>query len=399
MNPLVIGEVFFPDTVGGAGRVMAEEVRWLTKMGHDVRVITRQTSRRQPLYEKLPDGAEIHRFPVDTRTPQGLFRTTRSGIHELVSRVTRDWHPTLVHFHQPHVAHHALQDRLIQGLPTLATFHSSWADEMRNRGGLFPLLAPIAARLERSALSSVDRIIVLSEYSRRRLLRIVDEPSMIHRIPGGVDPERFPCKTATPVGRPPRILTIRNLVPRMGIESLIEAAVILKIRNRPVRLTIGGEGPLRPTLESRARDLGDLCRFVGHIPERELARFYREADLFVIPSKAIEGFGLVILESFASGTPVLGTPVGAIPELVGLQGTGFVTAGVGAEALADGIAALLERGLPEPRFLRAIAESKTWRKRSENLLTVFSELTSRGRKSIRDGRAPEREAKDGAVAP
>jgi glycosyltransferase involved in cell wall biosynthesis len=49
-----------------------------------------------------------------------------------------------------------------------------------------------------------------------------------------------------------------------------------------------------------------------------LSRYYQAADFFVLPTRELEGFGLVILEAMACGTPVLGTPIGAIPETVGL---------------------------------------------------------------------------------
>ncbi|MFH1123532.1 MAG: glycosyltransferase, partial [Pseudomonadota bacterium] len=84
-------------------------------------------------------------------------------------------------------------------------------------------------------------------------------------------------------------------------------------------LLIGGEGPLKERLLSMVQDynLMPCLRLLGHIPEQDLPRLYQAADFFVLPTRHLEGFGLVILEALASGTPVLGTPVGAIPEVIG----------------------------------------------------------------------------------
>ena len=70
-------------------------------------------------------------------------------------------------------------------------------------------------------------------------------------------------------------------------------------------------------LHYREYDLHGSIRFLGHIPEIDLPQKYQAADFFVLPTRNLEGFGLVILEAMASGTPVLGTPVGAIPEVIG----------------------------------------------------------------------------------
>jgi glycosyltransferase involved in cell wall biosynthesis len=103
----------------------------------------------------------------------------------------------------------------------------------------------------------------------------------------------------------------------MGIDNLLQALVDLK-KDRRFFCVIGGSGPLRSFLEGRAALLGvdDVVRFSGHIPEEELPLYYQAADLFVLPTLAHEGFGLVTVEALACGTPVLATPVGASPEIL-----------------------------------------------------------------------------------
>jgi glycosyltransferase involved in cell wall biosynthesis len=86
-----------------------------------------------------------------------------------------------------------------------------------------------------------------------------------------------------------------------------------------VRLVIGGSGILRTSLEQRATHLGlaDRVQFAGFIPDEQLARYYQAADLVVLPSLALEGFGLITLEALACGTPVVATPESGATDVLG----------------------------------------------------------------------------------
>jgi glycosyltransferase involved in cell wall biosynthesis len=118
------------------------------------------------------------------------------------------------------------------------------------------------------------------------------------------------------------VLTVRNLEARMGLDTLLHAMVRARATVPDALLVVGGEGSLREPLTrlAGALHLGDGVRLVGRIPEATLAAHYQAADLFVLPTRALEGFGLVAAEALACGTPVLGTAVGAIPEV--LEGLG-----------------------------------------------------------------------------
>ena len=83
--------------------------------------------------------------------------------------------------------------------------------------------------------------------------------------------------------------------------------------------------------------LDDRARFVGRVEESELRDWYRAADLVVLPTVAYEGFGMVTAEALATGTPVVGTPVGATPELLEPLDPRLVAVGSDPTALADAI--------------------------------------------------------------
>jgi glycosyltransferase involved in cell wall biosynthesis len=182
------------------------------------------------------------------------------------------------------------------------------------------------ARIERRALQRANRIVVLSEFSRKILEKNHHRVSpQVVLIPGGVDLERFrPAKDRMAVRdqldlprEVPLLVTVRDLEQRMGVENLLLALVDLN-KKRRIDCVIGGTGPLRPFLEEQAARLGisNRVRFTGHIPEKDLPLYYQAADVFVLPTLAHEGFGLVTVEALACGTPVAATPAGATPEIL-----------------------------------------------------------------------------------
>ena len=133
------------------------------------------------------------------------------------------------------------------------------------------------------------------------------------------------------------ILTVRNLVKRMGIENLIFALKYI-INNAPdIYLVIGGDGPIKDHLINLANTLGikDFIQFEGFISEDQLPRYYQMADFFVLPTKELEGFGLVTLEAMACGLPVLGTPVGGTKEIIGNFDPSFLFEGTDPHSMVE----------------------------------------------------------------
>src|SRR5207249_11052699 len=82
--------------------------------------------------------------------------------------------------------------------------------------------------------------------------------------------------------------------------------------------------------------------FLGFIPDETLPSYYHAADVFVLPTRELEGFGLVTVEALACGTPVLGTPVGATPEVLSGLDASLVFRGISAEIMAEDLLRFLE---------------------------------------------------------
>lgn len=188
----------------------------------------------------------------------------------------------------------------------------------------------------------------------------------LHVLPNGVDLQRFvPQPTAAARARTglqgaPALLCVGNLVAVKGQALALEALALLH-RTRPqATLTLLGDGPLRPTLERQARNLGlaGHVRFAGRVANEELAAWYSAADLTLLPSHS-EGWANVLLESLACGTPVVATAVGGSGEVISVPAAGALLQGRDPAAFA----ALIERQLampPDPAAVRRYAEGFAW---------------------------------------
>jgi glycosyltransferase involved in cell wall biosynthesis len=149
------------------------------------------------------------------------------------------------------------------------------------------------------------------------------------------------------------IVFIGNLLKRKGVNDLIAAAAELKDTSRPWRLTFAGGGDIAGYQEkTRALGLIDRVHFVGWIDSPKIADMLANADIMVLPSYH-EGLPLVILEAVGAGTPVICTPVGAIPEFLKDGETVlFVEPGD-----VQGLAAALKRLILDPSMRQALGDA------------------------------------------
>jgi glycogen synthase len=148
----------------------------------------------------------------------------------------------------------------------------------------------------------------------------------------------------------------------MGLENLISAISAVRRRVPEVLLLIAGNGALSKELKARVRSLGleNSIRFLGFVSDEDLPTVYRAADLSIVPTVALEGFGLVAVESLAAGTPVLATPVGGLPEVVSDLSADLVLYGGDVGSLVNGVEAALtgELTLPDAEACQNYARAR-----------------------------------------
>ncbi|MFN3975393.1 MAG: glycosyltransferase family 4 protein [Dehalococcoidia bacterium] len=135
-------------------------------------------------------------------------------------------------------------------------------------------------------------------------------------------------------------LAVGRLTFKKGFDTLLSACAHLRYCP-DVQIVLVGDGPERPVLEKRVRQQRlPFIRLWGALPFEAMPGLYRAADALVFPSRTGEGFGLVILEAFASGLPVVATSAGGQAEVVQDGKTGFIVPPEAPETLAQAILAL-----------------------------------------------------------
>lgn len=384
---------YYPDYSSGADRIAFEEAKYLAAQDHEVWLIAQDISRQQPTYV-VEENMHVLRY----QSPKlNQFDPRRIWFHQvnvrnLLSRYLKRI-PELIHGHSPLPYAGALE---LYGNNTVCCYsvHSPVKPELESgyTSGLaqqvqLKIAANINNRIERRCLEKSDRITVFSNYTKSIMKKYHDNVNIkdVSVISGWVDMEFFrilPDREAVKEklgwrSDVPVLFTLRRLVPRMGLDRLIDAARLVKEAGYEFQIVIGGNGPLRSELDALIRkyNLEDYVLLIGFVPEKELPLMYGAADVFILPTTELECFGIIALEALACGRPVLATPVAAITEMLNRFEPQWLSVDESSPAIAKIIIAYFEEQLPthEPMELRRIVGQEFERvsvlKKMEKLLS------------------------------
>ena len=230
-------------------------------------------------------------------------------------------------------------------IPFVSTAHA---------GDIFPIKKGILRTLARFAINNSSYVTANSNFTKKTILSISGSKS-IEVIPMGVDLSKFsPEKKDLRLRQKLNIqnefiLFVGRLAEKKGIEYMIKAMPIVLRQLPKSKLAIVGDGPEMGKLKNLVKELNieNSIIFVGKIRNEELPKFYATADVFVGPSIVTdkgdtEGLGVVFLEAIASGTCVIGSNVGGIPDIIKHNKTGILVEQKNPSQLAHSIVDLLK---------------------------------------------------------
>lgn len=353
MKILATTDLFESNDIGGAIRYYFDLLESLAARGHTVDSLLPCARDGECLREQYP-GVRLHLYNVPAKGgPRELFTAalSRSNIEKLLNSERHD----CIQLHQPKTTLGPMLLGAKPDVPVFYHFHSPWATEYavksEGRAGLGWWSRQV---IESAYMKKLTAIIVLSEFMKSRLFEA--HPGLkvpVHIVPGGVNTERFrPPESRTSAkdeaGFPQDrfvLFTARRFTPRTGLDMLVKAHAKLAKKHPELMLVMAGGGEQKAEIEAMVQSLGisDSVRFEGFIDESRLHVYYQAADLFVLPTRALEGFGLVSVEALACGTPVLGTPMGAITDVLKPFKPALLTREASVEAIEEGIEYWLER--------------------------------------------------------
>lgn len=356
IDSLQIGMHWFSERPGGLDRMFMALIQSLPAQGVSVRGLVAGS----PGVEQA-SGGTVRAFAA----PQARLGTRLWQARSHSRALKRARVPDVVATHFALYA--APMVGVFRKVPRVVHFHGPWADESVQEGRR-SVSGAVRQSLERFVYRGGTRHIVLSKAFGHILhtqYRVSEDS--IRVVPGCVDVARFDtgltrrearARLNLPQDRP-LLFCVRRLVRRMGLEDLIDAMFVVKQAVPDVLLTIAGTGPLEAQLHARivARGLASHVQLTGYVTDDDLPLWYTAADVTVVPTVALEGFGLTTIESLAAGTPVLVTPVGGLPEAVAPLSQDLVLPSGGFHAIGCGIADALrgQRTLPDAASCRAYA--------------------------------------------
>ncbi len=391
---------------GGQNVYVAELARRLGEMGHVVDVFTRRDSSLLPPVVPFGEGVRIVHFPVgparsvpkdDLFPLMGEFRDAFYGFASEEPSAYDFVHANF--WMSGWVACEAKRDL---GLPFAQTFHALGEIKRREQGANDT--SPSERRAtELRILEETGRVLATCPAEIEELTTLYDaDPARLTLVPCGVDIEAFrpvEKKEARRVlGLPdkPTVVYVGRLVPRKGVDTLVEAFSLLPDSLDARLVIVGGEpgmeaSPEADRLSALARKLGvaERVSFTGSRPQRELYLYYGAADAAVtVPH--YEPFGMTPLEAMACATPVVGSRVGGIKTSIAGGETGYLVPPKAPEVLAGRLLRLLSDGVLRDRMGRAarrrIEDYYTWERVATLAVAAFSEVAREAATSRAFGR-------------
>src|SRR5918995_2095156 len=283
------------------------------------------------------------------------------------------------------------------GLPFAQTFHAL-GETKRREQGTRDTSPPERQAAEFRILEEVERVLATCPTEFEDLTTLYEaDPTRLSLVPCGVNTETFrpvdrrEARKALNLPDKPKVVYVGRLVPRKGVDTIVEAFALLPDRLGARLVIVGGEPGKSPEVErlsifARKLGLAERVTFAGSRPQWDLHRYYGAADTAVsVPH--YEPFGMTPLEAMACATPVVGSKVGGIKTSVADGETGYLVPPKDPRALASRLVYLLSDASLRDRMGRAarrrIEEHYTWERAAALAAAAFSEVTARTTRASR----------------
>ena len=397
MRILILSHMYPSAVNRTAGIFVHEQARALVGLGHDVRVVSPKgwappLLPRWRAYREVPGVDAVEGVPVlyprkltlpgarlGHRNADAMLRAVAGPLR----RVRERWPFDVIHAHMlvPD-GWAAARAGARLGVPVVATAHRADVLDVPARGRR-------SRERVASAVGAIDQVCAVSAAIAGAAAALAPPRRPVQVVPNGADTRAFLPRPAAEararLGLPddgPIVSYVGKLVPRKGVDTLVEAMGLLARRPAGAPLLVAaGIGEERPALERRAAELGvaERVRFVGKVAHDEVGWWMAAGDLFVLPSLS-EGLPTVICEAMNVGRPVVATAVDGTPEIVRDGSTGLLVPPSDPGALADALARVLEEPGLAARMgeeaLRVGREEYTWEANARRMTAIYRSLTA-----------------------
>lgn len=382
MNICVVTPTY-PPVLGGTQQFIFNFVNKLTQLGHSVTVITSQVIPTSPL---VLDGPNVIRFSSTRKRGLVLLTQNTNCFRQVIAAHKKGKFDLLHQFHVVPLGITCISLRVALHRPLITTLMGwdTFSPEVSTTL-FYRFSRPVASLV----LNSSDALTSPSQDLTRRAYKDGCQRD-IDVIPHAVDPAIYTSpglvksagrlRAKLDIEATDRlVLTVCRLARDKNIETLIHASAKVLQQDRHVKFVIVGDGPEYCHLLNLVHvlDLDERVRFIGRVASTEMPTYYAASDVSVLPS-LYESFGLVVLEAMAAGKPVIASNIGAIPEIVDDQMTGFLFPPRDVDRLTDLLFNILgdndlrnEMGM---RGKKKVQEQFSWERVLDRYLAVYERV-------------------------
>jgi glycosyltransferase involved in cell wall biosynthesis len=377
----IVTHTFLPH-VGGIEKVTNEQSKRLLHKNYSPMVVTNQID--------TPKNYVVDGVPVDCYKSFNMgfrlgipYSIPTLGSFPTFTKAVKN--NQLIHAHGHPYLTSLLAGKLAKfyGKPFVLTQHNTFI-EYNNFFDQVELINDLA--IGQQNLKTADKIIAISNATKNYVLRLGADPNKVTVIYNGVDVARFRIlkgrreEMRKKLGIPQDavvVLTVRRLVYKNGVDTLLDSANIAVKKNPKIVFVAVGKGPDLESVKMQAAQLGIASNFrlAGFVSDADLPSYYNLADLFVLPSKSGEGLPLVAMEAMACGLPVVATDVGGIKEILPNQ-YGKLVPPNKPQLLAEAVLkfAALDFGSRREELHAWVKERFSWDANVERLARIYEEL-------------------------
>lgn len=361
MRIALVTEYYYPHLGGICEHVhfFAREAR---RRGHHVDIVTSRIAGA----EEQPNVIRIGRSqPVYANGSQARI-TLGIGLRRQMRRTLREGRYDIVHVHSPLTPVLPLLAMEEADCPVIGTFHTYFD---RSLG------YALGRRYFQKRLETLSAAIAVSHSTTVALERYFEADWQI--IPNGIDTDVFHPTAPVPIGFPtsdPTILFLGRFDPRNGLTTLIEAFRHVKGKERPAKLIVVGDGPLREHYYRQAAGDPDI-KFVGAVLEGRPS-YYANSTVYACPTTKAS-FGITLLESMACETPVVCSDILGFRDVVQDGREALMVPCGDPGALADALVRVLDDPLLANRLGRAgrlEALGYSWSRVTERVLDLYQSV-------------------------
>jgi glycosyltransferase involved in cell wall biosynthesis len=360
---------FPPKWLAGTEIATYNIAKKLAKKGHEVHVITM-------LDEGVPEYAVEEGFFIHRVSCAKSFLRTFSMWFRFFLKI-RCVNPDIIHVQSIPLSVPAFFMRIFSNKNYIVWVQGS---DIYTPTAFLKLFSPLL-------LKKASTIIALTEGMKTEINKKYKRDTVV--IPNGIELDKFKTELtglsklqtgSYSSDTDHNIIFVGTLRQIKGVRYLIEAMSIIRLNNPHVKLMIVGDGEEKEYLQKLTSDLNlnNCVSFVGKVPNDDIPKYMKEADLFVLPSLS-ESFGIVNIEAMASGLPIVSTNVGGLPYLIKDGINGFLVNPRDPSAIAEkSLLILNDKNLKESISLNNLSEAKkySWDYVIERLVDEYNKVYS-----------------------